>query len=173
MKDIGEKEFLVLLLVMQPDLQDAQHLGKLRPLDARQQQPLDSRIDVGAKRRHAFAVRPREEAAPWPRVARASRHIVRIEEIGELRIEDAVAGKMRHEEELLEEPGRVRPVPLGRARIRHRLHHLVLGAQRSGAALGLRPHGAEDVEPEETRIVRRGVGERCGITFVTAATRDR
>ena len=172
MQDICEKEFLVLLLVVQPDLQDTHHLGELRLFGARQQ-PLDSRIDVGAKRRDALAVRPREEAAPWPRVARASRDIVRIEKVGELRVEDAIAGKMRDEKELLEEPGRVRPVPLGRARIRHRLHYLVLSAQRSGAALGLRPHSAEGVEPEQTRIVRRGVGERWEITFVTAATRDR
>src|SRR6266576_6644398 len=70
MQDIGEEELLVLLLVMQPDLQDAQHLGELRLLDARQQ-PLDSRVDVGAKRRDVFAVWAREDPAPWPRVARA------------------------------------------------------------------------------------------------------
>ena len=29
MQDVGEDQLLVLLLVMQPDLEDAQHLGQL------------------------------------------------------------------------------------------------------------------------------------------------
>src|SRR5262249_6432573 len=37
---------------------------------------------------------------------------------------------MRREQELLEEPRSVRPVPLRRTRVRHRLHDLVLGAER-------------------------------------------
>src|SRR4029453_12932649 len=127
---------------------------------------------MGAERRNAFAVRPRDEPAPRPRVTRSGRDVVRVEEIGELRVENAIAGEMRDQEELLEEPGCVRPVPLGRARIRHRLHHLVLGAQGIGPALGLRAHGAKGFAPVGARIVRRGGWERCGITFVTAATKD-
>jgi len=79
---------------------------------------------------------------------------------------------MRQQEKLLEEPGRMRPVPLGRARIGHRLHHLILGAQRRGAALRFRAHRAERIAPGDPRIARRGSWDCCGITFVTAATKD-
>ena len=129
------------------------------------EQTLHSRVDVGAKRGDALAVRPRDEPALGPRVAWPGRHIVRVEEIGEPLIEDAIADKMRQQEKLLEEPGGMRPVPLGRARIRHRLHHLILGAQGRGAALRFRAHRAERIVPSGPRIGRRGSWDRCGITF--------
>src|SRR5262245_20006898 len=127
---------------------------------------------MGAERRNAFAVRPRDQPAPGARMARSSRDVVRVEEIGELGVANAIAGKMRDQEELLEEPRSVRAMPLGRAGIRHRLHHLVLGAQRGSAALRLRAHGAKGFAPDGARIVRRGGWERWSITLVTAATKD-
>src|SRR5262249_61616024 len=71
---------------------------------------------------------------------------------------------MRREQELLEEPRGVRPVPLRRTRVRHRLHDLVLGAKRRRAALGLGTHGAKRPEPERPRVVWRGrMGGAAGI----------
>ena len=49
-QDVGEKQFLMLLLVMQADLEDAGHLGPVRILRDRKQ-PLDRFIDVGTEGR--------------------------------------------------------------------------------------------------------------------------
>jgi hypothetical protein len=122
---------------------------------------------MSAERGNAFAVGPRDESPSRPRVARAGRDVVGIKEISELLVEDPITGKMRDQEELLEEPGRVRAMPFGRARIRHRLHQLVLGAQGSGATLGFRAHRAEGIAPESAGIVGGGAWGSC--VFVTAA----
>ncbi len=46
-QDVGEDQFLVLLLVMQPDLQDRQHLRELRSGNA-SKQAFDGGVDMGA-----------------------------------------------------------------------------------------------------------------------------
>ena len=46
----------------------------------------------------------------------------------------------------------MRAMPFGRARVRHRLHDLILRRQRRGAALGLRAHRAEGIEPIAARL---------------------
>src|SRR5262245_58117567 len=156
----------MLLLVMQPDLENAQHFRQLRVLRALEQS-LDAGVDMSAERGNAFAVGPRDESPLRPRVARPGRDVVGIEEISELPVEDPITGKTRDQEELLEKPGRVRAMPFGRARIRHRLHYLVLGAQGSGATLGLRAHPAEGIAPERAGIVGGGAWGSCA--FVMAA----
>ena len=168
-QDIGEQELLVLLLVMEPDLENPQDLRKLAILGPGKQ-PLDRRIDVGAEGRDVLAVRPREQPPSRPRMTRASRHIIGVEKIGEALIEDAIAGQMRHQQELLEKPGRMRAMPFGRARIGHRLHHLILRAERRRAALGFRAHGAEGIAPGDARIVRWG---GCEIGLESSSRRRR
>ena len=161
----------MLLLVMEADLEYAHHLRQRRLLGTGEQ-PRDPVIDMRAERCDLLAVRPRQEPAPGPRVARSGRHVIRVEEIGELLVEDPIAGEMRDQQELLEKPGGMRAVPFGRTGIGHRLHDLVLGTKRRGAAFGLRAHGAEGLAPDGPRIVRRSVSNCCGITFVAAATKD-
>src|SRR5215472_1410300 len=116
-------------------------------------------------------------ASTWARNAatcsQSGRDIVRVEERGEAFVEDAIAGELRQQEKLLEEPARMRAVPLDRARIGHRLHDLILGAQARGTALRFRAHRAERIVPSGPAIGRRGSWDRCGITLVTAATKDR
>src|SRR5947207_12282086 len=104
-QDVGEQKLLMLLLVMQPDLENTQHFRQLRVLRALEQS-LDGRVDMGAEGGNAFAVGPRDESALRPRVARPGRDVVGIEAIRELLIEDPIAGKMGDQEELLEEPSR-------------------------------------------------------------------
>jgi hypothetical protein len=163
----------MLLLVVEADLQDAQHLRKLG-LVHRRYQSLDGGVDMGAKIGNLGAVRPREEPALRSRVARAGGDVIGIEQIGELRVERPVAGKLRDQQELLEEPGGMRPVPLGGARIGHRLHHLVFGTKRRRTPLGLRAHGAKGRAPDRPRIVRRrrDVVDCCGVAVVAKATND-
>jgi hypothetical protein len=143
-EDIGEHQFLMLLLVMQSDLDDRGHRFEIvRGLDQRGH----GRVDVGAVRGRFNDTRPRYKAALRPLLPRARRHVIRVEQIGEALVEHAIARYERTQQKMLEEPGHVGAVPLDRARVRHRLHDLILGAERRGAALRLSAHRAEGVEP--------------------------
>ena len=91
--------------------------------------------------------RPRDQPALGTRMTRAGGDVIGIEQEGKAFVENFVGRIVRPEQELLEEPGDVRAVPFGRARIRHRLDLLVLGRQRRGARLGFRPHAPEGLAP--------------------------
>ncbi len=152
-QDVGEQQFLVLLLVMQADFEDREHaLRFLRRhlLD----QPLDRRIDMRAIAGDVLAVRPRDQAALRARMARTGGDVIGVEQERKAFVEDLVGGIVRHQQELLEEPGDMRAMPFGRAGIGHRLHDLVLGRQMRGALFRLRPHAAEGLEPDGTRFIQ-------------------
>ena len=61
----------------------------------------------------------------------AERLVVGVEDVREGIVVGAVGGRVRPEDEGLEEPGHVGAMPFRGADVRHRLHRLVLGAQRS------------------------------------------
>src|SRR5262249_13102239 len=88
-QDIGEQKLLMLLLGMQPDLEDARDLCELG-VGSTCNEALDRGIDVGAVCADLVAVWPGEEPAPRPRMTRPSRHIVRVEEKGEPLVEDPI-----------------------------------------------------------------------------------
>ena len=78
-QDVGEQQFLVLLLVMQADLQDREHapgIGRRHLVD----QPLDRRIDMGAIAGDVGGVRPRDQPALRARVARAGGDVIGVEQ---------------------------------------------------------------------------------------------
>ncbi len=170
-QDVGEQKLLMLLLVMQADLEDADHLRKIG-LSCGGEQALDRRVDMGPERGHVVAIRARDQSALRASVARAGGDIIGVEEISEPLIEDAIAGQARTQQELLQEPGGMRAMPLGRTGIGHRLHHLVLGGERCCAAFGFRANDAEGVPPADARIVGRGGRDRCGVIFLATATKD-
>ena len=143
----------MLLLVMQTDFQDAQHSGKPRIVDLRQQ-ALDRSIDMRAERADLGAAGTREQAALRTRVTRTDRDVIGIEQIAELLVEDPVIPTVRLEQKLLEEPGGVRAMPFRRARVGHGLHDLILGSERGGAALGFRPHCPKGIAPGDPRSLR-------------------
>src|SRR3546814_6906177 len=74
-------------------------------------------------------------AAVRTRMTLAGLFVIGIEEVGIGRIERSVAGQVRLQQEGLEEPGRMRAMPLRRTRVRHRLNRLVLGRQWRREAL--------------------------------------
>ena len=152
-QDVGEQQLLMLLLVMKTDLENADHLGPLRFLHDREQ-PLDRFVDMSPEGGDVFAIRPREQPASRARLAWAGRDIVGVEEISEAFVEHAIARETRRQQELLQEPGRMRAMPFRRTGIGHRLHDLILRAQQRGAAFGLGPHGAEGIAPDAAWIVR-------------------
>jgi hypothetical protein len=67
----------------------------------------------------------------------------------------------------------MRAMPFGRTGVRHRLHHLVLGAERAGAVFGFRAHGTKGVPPQDPRVSPTRVRDGCGIVFIASATKDR
>ena len=78
-----------------------------------------------------------------------------------------VVGKPRHQEKLLEEPRGVRPVPLGRARIGHRLDDLVLRRKRRRPAARSRR-----APPGRHRARRRATGAtRCRAQLLRGSRR--
>ena len=82
---------------------------------------------------------PREQAALWPRMARAQRLVVRIEEQEEPGVKRPVTRRIRLQHDGFEEPGGVRQVPLGGAGVGHGLDALVFSRQRRRQRLGLGP----------------------------------
>ena len=71
MQDVGEDQLLVLLLVMQPDLEDAQHLRRARVSSAVAISRSTAASTCARKAATSCAVRPREQPALRPRMARA------------------------------------------------------------------------------------------------------
>ena len=98
-QDVGEHQFLMLLLVMQADLDDRHDLVERRRVGALDQ-PLHRRIDMGAIGGDLRDVRPRDQAALRPRVARAGRDVIGVEQKGEALVELAIAGHVRLQQEL-------------------------------------------------------------------------
>ena len=79
MQDVGDQQFLVLLLVIAVlDLENVEHArGRWRGSIA----PLDRRIDMGAiAGGHVVAVRPRDQATLRACVARAGGDVIGIEQ---------------------------------------------------------------------------------------------
>jgi len=105
--------------------------------------PLLHEGPVGA---HLRERRPGEQAAPGALVPGPDRLVVRVEQVGVTRVEAAILRRGPGKHELLEEPGGVGEVPLDRARVRHRLNLLVLGAERSGQRGGSAAHRKKAVE---------------------------
>src|SRR5262249_43001568 len=118
----------MLLLVMQPDRENAHDLRELGVRSA-VEQSLDRSIDVCAERGDLGAARTGQKPALRACVTWSGRDVIRVEEISVALVKDAIAGEMWHQQELFEEPGGVRAMPFGRAGIGHGLHDLILGAQ--------------------------------------------
>ena len=110
-QQVGQDQLLVLLLVVQAQLdQRADVVGH-----AAAQQVGHRVVDVRAVRQHLGQRRPRQQAAARPLMARADGVVVRVEQEAEALVEAAVAAAVRGQDELLEEPGGVREVPLAGA----------------------------------------------------------
>ena len=156
MLDVGEQEFLVLLLVMQAEFGQRRRVRVQRPLE----EALHRRVDVPAVRQHGREVGTRQQAALGAGMPVADAVVVRVEQHAERRVERTVPGRVRREHERLEEPGHVRKVPLGRARVGHRLQRTVFRRQRRREELGLLADGRErrrEVGVAARRALRGGM----------------
>src|SRR4051812_1054394 len=81
--------------------------------------------------------------------------VVGVEQISEGIAEGLVSGRMRYQDESLEEPGRMRAMPFRGARLRTRLHHLVFGAERRSQSLGHRAGSTIAVHQRFARALAR------------------
>ncbi len=163
MLDVGQQQLLVLLLVVQAE-RDQRRQGGVRVIVERVDQVRHPGVDMGAIGRDLVDAGTRQHAPRRPRVPRPDGLVVGIEQIAEARIEYAIVARVRLQEEGLEEPGRVRAMPLGRARVGHRLEGLVLARQRRGERLGGAAHRRVSVDHRATvrGRSRRGYGRAHG-----------
>ena len=154
----------MLLLVVRAEFDD---IGEAR----RSRRPVEHvehrLVDVGAVVRDLRERRPRHETAVGAGMARPDGVVVAVEQEPVLRpVPHPSARAVGAEHELGEEPRGVRAVPFRRARVGHRLHHLVLDRQRRGEALG--PGADFDVallEPSDLHVeIQPGVDHSCSGT---------
>ena len=134
-EQIHQQQLLVLLLVLQPQLQQRQRRGGLAGRSVRQniEQLLQSRIDPCPPGQHRRDRRPAEQPPLRPGMAGADGVVVAVEQKAPQRIGgfvlDAVPLAQGPQQEFLEEPGGVAEVPFRRTGIGHALQHQILRLQ--------------------------------------------
>ena len=151
-QDVGEHQFLMLLLVIEADLDQGRD-GFEGVLARCAEEGHHGGVDMAAIGGDLLGAGPGHQAALGTRVPRTGADIIGIEQEGVVRVESFVARTMLGQQELFEEPGGMGTVPFGRACVRHRLDLLVLGGQGRGPALGLVAHAAIRID----EILRKGV----------------
>ncbi len=156
-QDVGVHQFLMLLLVVQPDL-DQRRDGPKLVFASLAEEFCDRRIDISTIGANLIGARPGDVAAVIPGMARTGADVIGIEQEREIGVEGLVVRAVFTQQKLLPEPGGVRPVPFRGAGIRHGLDLLVLGGQRRGPALGLVADGGKRVlkPPGEAALVEGG-----------------
>ena len=123
--DVHQQELLMLLLVMQAERDE---LDEPR-LCGIPEHRLHRGVHRGAVARDVVDARSGEEPAFGAWMPGADRLVVRVEDVLVRIVECGIPRGVLTEDERLEEPGDVSPVPLGRAHVGHRLHRLVLRAR--------------------------------------------
>ena len=158
MQQIGDEQFLVLLLVMRAELdQILRRFGQIVP------RRHDRAIDMCAVCSHLVQRRPRQQPARGPGDARALGLVIAVEQEGPARIIGDVTRRMIAQHEGLEEPGDVREVPFGGRGVRHRLRRRIgigeIGGkrqrQRADAAKAIEAARRVDGTPVERVFGRR------------------
>jgi hypothetical protein len=139
-QDVGQHQFLVLLLVIEADLDQRGELrqallvGSLEELD-------HGGIDMPAIGADLVCARTGQVAALVAGVPGTCADVIGIKQKRVVGVEGLVAHAVLAEQELLEKPGGMGAMPFGRTGVRHRLDQLVLRAQGAGPPLGLIPDG--------------------------------
>ena len=131
---------------------------------------LEGRTDDGTNLEHnAFRVDSVAEVLTMhARMDGDDRLVVRVEEVVERRIGTLVPRDVLLEEERLEEPGGVGPVPLRRAGLGHRLHDLVLERQRGGQRCRRAAHVGEALPQIGAPVGGGGVDDRHALLLEVA-----
>ena len=161
--DVHQQELLVLLLVLdaQLDQRTDRRIGagpSVADGSGAIQELGHGGVHVAPVGGHLVDARSGDQAALGPRVLGTDPLVVGVEQGAVGGMDGHIALEVGFEEERLEEPRGVGPVPLGGAGVGHRLGRLVLGGEGIGQRLGQAADGGEP-----TRGIRRGGAEvRCG-----------
>ena len=124
MFDVGQQQFLMLLLVVQPE---GDKLIERGVTDSGGEQALHAVVHSSAVELHIGERRPGDQPALSSRVHVAHTLVVAVEQHAECRVERLEIGLEALKDERLEKPGQVREVPFGRTGVGHRLHLAVFG----------------------------------------------
>ena len=117
-QNVSEQQFLMLLLVIAAEFDQLGDRGAKIILHERRHRAVDV-VTIGDDRLEGRAC---DHASSRTRLTGADALVIGVEEEIELRIERAVAGKIRFENHPLEKPRRVREMPFRRTCVGHRLH---------------------------------------------------
>ena len=146
MQGVGDDELLVLLLMGQAQAHDGGEGGEsvvIGPVE----QTADSLVDVGPPASDGLVVRAGQQTSPGSRDAGADAVVIGVEQEAVVFVPGRdTAGP---QQELLEEPGGVGPMPFGGAGVGHRLHLLVLGRQQRRQGLGPPTHATIRVQQRQ------------------------
>ena len=136
--DVHQQQFLVLLLVVQPELD--QFAGfRPGPVGKRLEQPGHRLVDMGAIGDDLGHRRARQQAPVRTGVPVPHPFVIGVEQVSERGIERRVCRQMRSQDEGLEEPGHMSEMPFRRADVGHRLHLLVFRRERRSEFFAQRP----------------------------------
>ncbi len=149
-EDVGQHQFLVLLLVIDAELDQLERRRRKLGQSARS----SASSTCAAIAAHLVQRRAAEHAPLGPRMPLALALVIAVEQIGEALVERPVAGHMVAQHEGLEEPGRVGEVPFGRRGVGERLDRRV-GVADSGAA-----RSSVSARVANSRAARRLAGVR-------------
>jgi hypothetical protein len=125
----------VLLLVMEADL-DA---TRVLVVEVTSKQIENGVVDPPTVAGHLVVAWPRQKPPRWAMILLSDRIVVTVEKHGVGRWTKSFdAGRAKYER--IEEPRRVRTMPLGRARVRHALNALIFGGELRSKRFGLRAY---------------------------------
>ncbi len=147
----------MLLFVCDPELDDGQDPPERLGAGCLDEAP-QAFVDACAVVAHIGGARARKQTPMGACVARTFCVVVRVVEQRVPWIDGRDPRGL--EDEGLEEPGRVRPVPLGRARVGHRLELLVLGREARRESLGAPPRLRVKTENACPLVLRIATGHR-------------
>lgn len=136
---IGQHELLMLLFMMATKRNDGRKLCQ-PPLVKMFEQVEDAVIYVSAVLIDLPNGRASNEAAPGAHVPFSEGVVVRVEEVGILRMWRLVAWKSGGKKERLEKPADMGQMPFGWANIWHGLNHIVFGDERLAQGFGEAAH---------------------------------
>jgi len=139
-QDVGQQQFLVLLLVVAAQLDERQCFG-----GGVGQQVGQRGVHMGAVGLDLGEAGAAQQPALRAGVAGAQAFVIGVEEPRPALVEDFVVGQVRHQPHGFEEPGRVRHVPLRRAGVGHGLELGVFVRKGGGQGQRMGACGAQQI----------------------------
>src|SRR5579872_2352761 len=159
-EDVGEKQLLVLLLVIGTEFEELECRRRKR-----WHRPQERFIDMRPICPHFLKRWPAKQAPARTRMALSFRFIIAVEQEGIAFVEQRIATHVIAQHERLEEPCRMSEMPLGRRGIGKRLNGCVGIAERRGE-IERQPAGREQSRREVLGWLGASMGCHCGALYL-------